>query len=675
MVLRITSWNVNGIRNPFGYQPWRDKRTYDGMFEILEADIVVMQETKIQRKDLRDDMVLVPGWDCYFSLPKHKKGYSGVAIYTKQSVCAPIRAEEGITGRLQPPNASIPYIDLPEDQQIGGYPTEDQLGWSAVDAAVVDSEGRCVILEFPALVLIGVYCPANRDETRDDFRLGFLNALDARVRNLTAIGKRVFLTGDLNISREEIDAAHAEEQLKKHEIDGESFVCTPARRLFNQLLEGGKVIGDRDEGREHPVLWDICRGFHPGRKGMYTCWEQKINARPGNYGARIDYVLCSIEMKDWFCDSNIQEGLMGSDHCPVYATIRDAVSLPDCEEEIPILDLMNPPGTFVSGKRLREYSMKDIPALSGKLIQEFDRRRSIRDMFTKKPSSVTAKGAGMAPDSIPASIDTSSTVASPLKQLEFGPVQSPTSSQQPSKPASPAKPNGSQVSLSDSATTSPIAKGNLKRSSANHTSSSRPLKRGKSNGTSAAPAANGAGGKGGQQSLKGFFAPKAAIASNSSLPAPEILPTKKTKSGSLEELSPERDTARTLVPIELPATPERAPLAATDGPCSPVDLPKPSESPSALTSPTVHDPIVSKESWSKLFTKRATPLCEGHSEPCISLLTKKAGVNCGRSFWMCARPLGPSGGKERGTQWRCQTFIWCSDWNGGNTGGGGGGGR
>ena len=44
------------------------------MFDILEADIVVMQETKIQRKDLRDDMVLVPGWDVYFSLPKHKKG-------------------------------------------------------------------------------------------------------------------------------------------------------------------------------------------------------------------------------------------------------------------------------------------------------------------------------------------------------------------------------------------------------------------------------------------------------------------------------------------------------------------------------------------------------------------------------------------------------------------------
>ena len=44
------------------------------MFDILQADIVVLQEAKIQPKDLSDDVVLVSGWDCYFSLPKHKKG-------------------------------------------------------------------------------------------------------------------------------------------------------------------------------------------------------------------------------------------------------------------------------------------------------------------------------------------------------------------------------------------------------------------------------------------------------------------------------------------------------------------------------------------------------------------------------------------------------------------------
>lgn len=70
-------FTVNGIRNPFQYQPWQSKKTFEGMFEILDADIVIFQETKIQRKDLRDDMVLVPGWDCYWSLPRHKKGKDG----------------------------------------------------------------------------------------------------------------------------------------------------------------------------------------------------------------------------------------------------------------------------------------------------------------------------------------------------------------------------------------------------------------------------------------------------------------------------------------------------------------------------------------------------------------------------------------------------------------------
>jgi AP endonuclease-2 len=46
------------------------------MFDTLAADIVVLQETKIQKKDLTDEMVLVSGWDVYFSLPRHKKGMS-----------------------------------------------------------------------------------------------------------------------------------------------------------------------------------------------------------------------------------------------------------------------------------------------------------------------------------------------------------------------------------------------------------------------------------------------------------------------------------------------------------------------------------------------------------------------------------------------------------------------
>jgi len=192
-----------------------------------------------------------------------------------------------------------------------------------IDALTLDSEGRCVILEFPAFVLIGVYCPACRDESRDSFRMDFLNALDSRVRNLTEMGKRVIVAGDINISKQIIDTAHGMELIRKATMSAEEFISSPARRLFNQLISDGVVTGEREEGREEPVLLDVCRSFHPDRTGMYTCWDQKLNARPGNYGSRIDYVLCSLDMQDWFLDSNIQEGLMV--WCPL-VTFCDSVS-------------------------------------------------------------------------------------------------------------------------------------------------------------------------------------------------------------------------------------------------------------------------------------------------------------------------------------------------------------
>ena len=96
-----------------------------------------------------------------------------------------------------------------------------------------------MILEFSAFILLGVYSPARRDESRDDFRLGFLNLLDARIRNLVSMGERDFLTGDMNISREEIDTANAEASMRKQGITGVEYTSMPSRRLFNQILEGG----------------------------------------------------------------------------------------------------------------------------------------------------------------------------------------------------------------------------------------------------------------------------------------------------------------------------------------------------------------------------------------------------------------------------------------------------
>ncbi|KAK7742813.1 Class II abasic (AP) endonuclease [Diaporthe eres] len=603
MGLRITTWNVNGIRNPFGYAPWNQKRSFQAMFEILEADIVIMQEAKIQRKDLTDDMVLVSGWDVFFSLPKDKKGRC-------TGLCCPIRAEEGLTGVLYPPKSTTKFRDLPADQQIGGYPREDQL-IGPIDEMMLDSEGRCVVLEFPAFVLIGVYVPATRDDTRTDFRMGFMSALDARIRNLAAMGKQVVLAGDLNIIRTDIDTAGYAEHLRKEGMTLEDFLSSPSRRFFNQLVFEGQVIGERDEGREEPVMWDTTRCFHPDRQGMFTCWETKKNARPGNFGSRIDYILCTAGLKDWFEDANIQEGLLGSDHCPVYAILADCVR--EEGHEVHLSDIMNPEGMYKEGKRLRDWDTKDLLPQSAKLLNEFDRRRSIKDMFTKKPAQPTAKRNPTIPTSAESVGDTDDL---PSTQASNVPPS-------PSPAATPSRPSASLTTdlKSPSKTTSPAA---LPKRSASIVSS-RPQKKAKT----------GAGkdtGKSGpaQSSLMGFFKPKT--------PAPKAIAEEQGEQENGEAAS--------------------TTISQSDGTIDRDEEVEGRANGGEGDSGKVFDPVESKESWSKLLgKKKVAPLCE-HGEPCISYVVKKAGINCGRTFYMCSRPLGPSGQKEKNSQWRCATFIW-----------------
>ncbi|POS86634.1 hypothetical protein EPUL_001382 [Erysiphe pulchra] len=549
------------------------------MFDILEADIIIMQEIKIQRKDLQDDMVLIPGWDVFFSFPKYKKGYSGVAIYTRSDFCAPIRAEEGITGILTPSNCSTSYRDLPIEQQIGGYPTSSQLSDFSLDASTLDSEGRCVIIEFPAFILIGTYCPAARDSSRDEFRLGFLNALDARVRNLVNAGKKVFLAGDLNIVREEIDSIYAEEMMKKCGGFPEEFLSCPIRRIFNQLIVDGKVLGDRDKDREKPVLIDICRSFHPSRRKMFTCWDQKTNARPANLGSRIDYVLCSQDWKDWFYGSDIQEGLMGSDHCPVYAVLNKTVHFDGKKTDIK--DIMSN-GLFKNGIRQRKWCTKDLLPLSGKLLPEFDRRRNIKEMFAKSMRASNEAKLNVLP-SIPPKQDD--------KSLQ-------------------------------------------KFSSLNHETQKNNFKNVNE----------------GQSNLSQFF--KKTTLENESYSAWHShanLDEKTTTADPVYSLESSHPSSSAETSIHSNNSPEQC-----ENTISNISISCPKNVPNTKDT---------KGNWAKFLSKHVAPRCK-HGEPCISHITKKPGMNYGRSFFICPRPLGPSGQDEKDSIWRCSTFIWKSDWNG-----------
>jgi len=341
-------------------------------------------------------------------------------------------------------------------------------------------------------------------------------------------------------------------------------------------------------------------------------------------------------MKSWFIESNTQDGLMGSDHCPVYAVMEDEVEV--SQEKIALVDIMSPSGYFVDGKRLKEYSTRDIPVFSGKLLPEFDKRRSIRDMFIKKPS--LSQSTTLDVTTAEADADTTPAPSIP-KEFTPPPPSAPPPADSPFSVAS-------QTSVTTSLA-SPASKPTAKRT-ASDAPTGKGSKRAKGNGPSATAASSK-----GQQSLKGFFKPKTPLteaAPDSRTPALSARPILQiSPQASTNILEASQGSTHNVKETSLSPLKNQVPFFPADS-TFPPDL-----------DDDVIDPIVSKESWSKLFSKPAGPRCE-HDEPCKTMKTKKPGFNCGREFWMCQRPLGPSGTKEKGTEWRCGTFIWSSDWSG-----------
>ena len=340
--------------------------------------------------------------------------------------------------------------------------------------------------------------------------------------------------------------------------------------------------------------------------------------------------------------------------------MKDVVFINGVERRL--RDVMNPPGMFLEGNRQREYSTTSDPLpTSGKLIPEFFGRRNIRDMFARKPSLPQSQSNGIVCKDTEIPGVTAASQGSSMTEM-LSPITTIKRTAE--------EPRDSTVTVP---TSSPSA-GNKKRS-ALPTAGSKSAKRGKSGSTTAALPVTGKA----QQSLKGFFKPSVTLDLSvaSAVQGSEVTQTGRSEDDAGRASRPARPAADlaenclaadvhteaasidsgtdTIHTIGTRHVPGLSPVAnASPAGDHPVVIP---------TQENVHDPVESKESWSKLFTKPAAPRCDGHDEPCISLLTKKPGMNLGRSFWMCPRPLGPSGSKEKNTQWRCQTFIWCSDWN------------
>ena len=68
---------------------------------------------------------------------------------------------------------------------------------------------------------------------------------------------------------------------------------------------------------------DVFRERHEGETGLYTWWSYRANARANNAGWRIDYHIVSPDLVDRVVDIDHQRKVFGSDHCPVYITLKN----------------------------------------------------------------------------------------------------------------------------------------------------------------------------------------------------------------------------------------------------------------------------------------------------------------------------------------------------------------
>lgn len=249
--LRLLSWNVNGIRAAY-------KKGFVDWFIKEGPDVLCLQETKARPEQLTDDLLNVNGYKSYFSSSIVKKGYSGVAIYTKQE---PVKVEHGF---------GIPKFD---------------------------DEGRIIIADYKSFVLINIYYPNGKmSPERLKYKMDFYDAFLEYADNLVKKGKNLVICGDVNTAHKEIDLARPKENEKV------SGFLPIEREWMDKFLSHGYV--------------DTFRMFNDEPE-QYTWWDMQSRARERNVGWRIDYFFVSDNFKKNVKNAFIMPEVMGSDHCPV----------------------------------------------------------------------------------------------------------------------------------------------------------------------------------------------------------------------------------------------------------------------------------------------------------------------------------------------------------------------
>ncbi len=253
----IISWNVNGIR----------ANVKKGGFEWLlqkSPDIFCLQETKAHPDQLEEGVRNPKDYYSYFDHSKGRKGYSGVAVYSK---IKPEKVEYGL-----------------------GIPEYDQ-------------EGRFLALFFKDFVLINTYFPnGGAGPERLDFKLRFYDEFLKYINKLRKKRHEVIFCGDINTAHNEIDLARPKENEKN------TGFLPEERAWIDQVINAGYI--------------DIFRQQNPIKTGVYTYWDMKTFARERNVGWRIDYFFISPGLLKKVEKVKILNMVLGSDHCPIELILK-----------------------------------------------------------------------------------------------------------------------------------------------------------------------------------------------------------------------------------------------------------------------------------------------------------------------------------------------------------------
>ena len=254
--MRIISYNVNGVRSAInkGFTDW---------LQSDPADIICLQETKAMKDNVDFKKIEDLGYQTYW-FSAQKKGYSGVAIFTK----------------IKPDN--IEY----------GHKLEQS-----------DFEGRVIRADFGKITLINAYFPSGTSgDERQTYKYKWLAEFFDYVQDLRKTRPELIVVGDYNIAHKEIDI---------HDPKGNknsSGFLPEERKWMDTFLANGWI--------------DTFRQLNPAATGAYSWWSQRFpTVRLQNKGWRIDYICTTENLKAKITTAKIYPDVKHSDHCPIYAEL------------------------------------------------------------------------------------------------------------------------------------------------------------------------------------------------------------------------------------------------------------------------------------------------------------------------------------------------------------------